>query len=276
MSSAYFALRERLLGPLGDQLLTTDQLCEAGRVICGCPESLSLYGVPAPELTARGLRVLGRTAVECSKDPHPSVVAELIAELTAGLTAEPTAELTAEPAAEFRRPLGRRPMVVDLFCGSGNLGHHLGRRLGHPVYAAELDPLVYATASHNLDRVGSSVVLRLADYREVLAALPARSECDTYVVEPPWGAAFTPDGLDLTRTEPPVPQILDDVRRSRDGLPCLVVIKTNDRIVNGSLDGSFEGGVHLRSFVPEPVLPTGLNAEFHIYRLGERPPGPSR
>ncbi|MBC3840649.1 hypothetical protein GXW82_11410 [Streptacidiphilus sp. 4-A2] len=260
MSSPYFALRERLLGPLRDQPLTTDQLYEAGRIICGHPESLSLYGVPAAELTARGLRVLGRTALECTKDPHPAAIAELIAEI--------------------QHPLGQRPMVVDLFCGSGNIGHHLGRRLGHPVYAAERDPLVYATTRHNLDRLDSSVALHHADYREMLTALPAlpaRSEGDIYVVDPPWGAAaFTPDGLDLTRTAPPLPEILDDVRRSRDHLPCLVVIKTNDRIVNSSLDNSLGGAVHLHTFTPEPMLPPGLNAEFHIYRLSERSPSSSR
>ncbi len=211
----------------------------------------------AAELTARGLRVLGRPALECTKDPHPAAVAELIAEL--------------------RRPSGQRPMVVDLFCGSGTIGHHLGRRLGHPVHAAERDPLVHATTRHNLARLGSSVALHQADYRELLTALPAYSECDTYVVDPPWGAAaFTPDGLDLTRTAPPVPELLDDVRRSRDDLPCLVVIKTNDRIVNGSPDSPSAGAVRLRSFTPEPLLPPGLNAEFHIYRLGGRSPSPSR
>lgn len=247
--SDYFALRERLLGPLRDQPLTTDQLCEAGRVICGRPESLSLYGVPAPELTARGLRVLGRTALECTKDPHPAVLAELLAELLP--------------------PPHRRPMVADLFCGSGNIGHHLHRRLGHPVHAAEHDPLVYAATRHNLDRLDSAVTLHRADYRRLLTALPAHSESDTYVLDPPWGAtAFTPDGLDLTRTAPPLPEILDDIRRSRDGLPCLVVIKTNDRILDDSLHRSLGDAVHLHSFTPEPLLPPGLNAAFHLYRLG--------
>ncbi|GAA2460313.1 hypothetical protein [Streptomyces macrosporus] len=250
--AALFALRNRLLGPLRNRFLTTDQLCEAGRLMCGRPEGLSLYGIPAPEMEARGLRILGRTAVECTKDPHPATVAGAIAEIEA---------TTPEADGEA--------MVVDLFCGSGNFGHHLGRRLRRPVYASELDPIVHEAGRRNLDRVGSAVDLRLADYRDLLDALPARSERDVYIVEPSWGPAFTPDGLDLTRTSPPVPEIIENIRRSRDCVPCLVVIETSDRVVHGSLEFSFGNAIHLRTLVPEPFPPHRTGSHFHLYRLGE-------
>jgi hypothetical protein len=251
--AAYFALRNRLLGPLRNRVLTTDQLCEAGRLMCGRPEDLSLYGVPAPEMEARGLRILGRTTIECTKDPHPVAVAGVIAEIEA-----------AAPEADGEA------MVVDLFCGSGNFGHHLGRRLGRPVYASELDPVVHEVSRRNLDRVGSAVDLRLADYRDLLGVLPARSERDVYLVEPAWGPAFTPDGLDLTRTSPPVPEIIGNIRRSRDRVPCLVVIETSDRVLHGSLESSLREAVHLRTFVPKPFPPHRTGSRFHLYRLGER------
>ncbi|MFD1831303.1 hypothetical protein ACFSJS_16780 [Streptomyces desertarenae] len=257
--AAFFALRDRLLGPLRNRFLTTDQLCEAGRLLCGRPEGLSLYGIPAPEMEARGLRILGRTAVECTKDPHPEAVAAAIAEI----------EATAPGA-------GDGAMVVDLFCGSGNFGHHLGRRLGRPVYASELDPVVHAAGRHNLARVGSAVDLRLADYRDLLGALPARSEHDVYVVEPAWGPALTPDGLDLARTSPPVPEIIGNIRRSRGRVPCLVVIETSDRVLHGSLESSFRGAVHLRTVVPDPFPPHRTGSRFHLYRLGERRVRPVR
>ncbi|MTE17728.1 hypothetical protein F0L17_00985 [Streptomyces sp. TRM43335] len=250
--AAYFALRNRLLGPLRDRFLTSDQLREAGRLMCGRPEGLSLYGIPAPEMEARGLRILGRTAVECTKDPHPVAVADAVAEIEA-----------AAPGTDGEA------MVVDLFCGSGNFGHHLGRRLGRPAYASELDPIVHEAGRHNLDRVGSAVDLRLADYRDLLDALPARSERDVYVVEPSWGPAFTPDGLDLTRTSPPVPEILGNIQRSRGRVPCLVVIETSARVVHGSLASSFEDAVHLRTLAPEPFPPHRAGSRFHLYRLGE-------
>ncbi|MFP8945284.1 class I SAM-dependent methyltransferase [Streptomyces fenghuangensis] len=251
--AAYFALRNRLLGPLRNQVLTTDQLCEAGRLMCGRPEKLSLYGVPAPEMEARGLRILGRTAIECTKDPHPVAVAGAIAEIEADA-----------PEADGEA------MVVDLFCGSGNFGHHLGRRLGRPVYASELDPAVHEVSRRNLDRVGSTVDLRLADYRDLLGMLPARSERDIYLVEPAWGPALTPDGLDLARTSPPVPEIIGNIHRSRDRVPCMVVIETSDRVLHGSLETSLRDAVHLRTLSPKPFPPHRTGSRFHLYHLGKR------
>ncbi|MFE9400050.1 hypothetical protein [Streptomyces flavidovirens] len=82
--------------------------------------------------------------------------------------------------------------------------------------------------------------------------------------------AFTAAGLDLTRTSPPVPEILDDIHRSRDGLPCYIAIKTNDQIAYDSLNRSFTNATHLRTITPKPPLPYGANMDFHLYRLGQR------
>jgi predicted RNA methylase len=107
-------------------------------------------------------------------------------------------------------------MVVDLFRGSGNIGHQLGRRLDHRVHAAELDPVVHQSTRSNLDRLGSPVELHLADYRDQLGWIPASSERDTYVVEPPWGATLTGrPGRDPHL--PQVPEILHHIRARGDG-----------------------------------------------------------
>ncbi|MFD9339806.1 hypothetical protein ACFWBF_36320 [Streptomyces sp. NPDC060028] len=252
--AAYFAFRDRLLGDLRTTVLTGEQLCEAGELIYGRPEGLSLYGIPALDMADRGIRLLGRTVIECSVDAYTVPVAEELARLQAGTRPQ--------------GPDAYDPMAVDLFCGSGNFGHHLGRHLGCPVHAAELDPDVYESTAGNLDRIGSPISLHLIDYRDLLGKLPARSTHDTYVVEPPWGPAFTADGLDLTRTSPPVSEILDDIRRSRNGLPCHIAIKTNDQIAHDSLTRAFTGARHLRSITPAPFLPYGANMDFHLYRLG--------
>ncbi|MET9291016.1 hypothetical protein [Streptomyces sp. NPDC003077] len=251
----YFAFRDRLLGPLRTTILSAEQLCQAGRLIYGDPRGLSLYGVCAPDMAAGGITLLGRTAIECSVDAYTASVADALAGLR-------TAEAPAGP-----QPT--EPVIVDLFCGSGNFGHHLGVRFSHPVHAAELDPAVYRTARNNLDRVGSPVSLHLVDYRDLLGKLPARSTHDIYIVEPPWGPAFTAHGLDLTRTSPPVPDILRDIRRSRDGLPCHIVIKTNDHIARDSLHRTFTDATHLHTHTPAPSLPYGANMRFHLYRLGD-------
>ncbi|MFJ8695655.1 methyltransferase domain-containing protein [Streptomyces roseolilacinus] len=252
--AAYFAFREELLGASRTRVLDGKELCEAGRLIYGSPEGLSLYGVPAPEMEGLGLRFLGRTTIECSVDAYSAAVARAVAELQAAM------------------PPAQSAMVVDLFCGSGNFGHHLGTHLGRPVFASELDPAVFAATRHNLDRIDSAIKLHEGDYRDLLGKLPPRSPQDTYVVEPPWGPAFTAAGLDLTCTSPPVPEILKDILRSRDGQPCLVIIKTNDQIAHDSLNTAFKDAVHLRTVTPEPTLPYGANMDFHIYRIGATGP----
>lgn len=248
--AAYFAFRDRLLGDLRTTVLTGEQLCEAGRLIYGHPDGLSLYGIPATAMEAEGIRLLGRTTIECCVDDCAAAVADALTARHAALPHE-----------------GDEPLVVDLFCGSGNFSRHLGSRLGIPVHAAELDPDVHAATRHNLDRVGADTRLHLGDYRDLLGKLPARGRRDTYFVEPPWGPAFTPTGLDLTRTSPPVPDILDAIHRSRDGLPCLVAIKTNDQIAHDSLARSFARARHLQSVTPAPALPYGANVDFHLYEL---------
>ncbi|MCL3992131.1 hypothetical protein [Streptomyces lavenduligriseus] len=251
--SAYFAFRDQLLGPLRTTVLTSEQLCEAGRLIYGEPRGLSLYGIAAPDMTAKGITLLGRTVIECSVDAYTAPVADALARL----------HTTTAPEG----PHADDPFIADLFCGSGNFGHHLGKRLSRSVHACELDPAVHSATRKNLDLVGSAIELHLLDYRDLLGKLPARSTHDTYVVEPPWGPAFTAAGLDLTRTAPPVPEILDDIRRSRDGLPCHIAIKTNDRIAHDSLARSFTGARHLAAITPEPSLPYGANMDFHLYEL---------
>jgi hypothetical protein len=244
----YFGFRARLLGEARNRLLTGTELTTAGRLIYGQPEGLSLYGIPSPLMAALGLRLLGRTTIECSVDAYLRPVADALA-----------AE-TIERDCAF---------VADLFCGSGNFGFHLGLRLGKPVYASELDPLVHAATQHNFDVLGIDTALSLTDYRDLLGTLPVRGDGDVYIVEPPWGPAFTADGLDLTRTAPPVPEIVDDIRQSRSGAPCLVAIKTNDQIAGDSLSRSFADARHLASITPIPVLPRGANMDFHLYSLGE-------
>lgn len=184
--AAYFAFRDRLLGELRTTVLTGDQLCEAGRLIYGRPEGLSLFGIPAPRMESAGIQLLGRTAIECCVDDYASAVADALADLHATIPDE-----------------GEEPLIVDLFCGSGNFSHHLGTRLGTVVHAAELDPCVHDATRHNLERIGAGTRLHLGDYGDLLGKLPPRGPRDTYFVEPPWGPAFTPAGLDLTRTAPP-------------------------------------------------------------------------
>jgi len=245
----YFEFRAELLGPSRNRVLAGRELINAGTLIYGRPDGLALYGVPAPLMAARGLRLLGRTVIECSVDAYVENFAETIASPELGASA------------------WTGGIVADLFCGSGNFGYHLGRRLGMPVHASEIDPLVYAATRHNFQTMSIDVRLKHTDYRNLLHQLPAPSVNDIYIIEPPWGTAFTEDGLDLMMTSPPVPGILADIQGSRLGHPCFIAIKTNDQISNDSLSRSFHGAQHLVSVTPPPYLPAGANMNFHLYVL---------
>jgi hypothetical protein len=247
--AGYFRLRAELLGPSRNRVLTGPELVEVGRLVYADPRGFSLYGVPAPDMGPRGLRFLGRTAIECSVDAYS------------------VRTVAALNATSFAPRPGAPAMVADLFCGSGNIGYHLGRRWGLPVYASELDSRVHAATAHNLRIMGLDIELRLEDYRDMLDRLRPRGPHDIYLVEPPWGPAFTERGLDLMTTSPPVPRILSDILVSRDGMPCTIVIKTNDMIADDSLSRAFGAVAPLATITPPRVLPAGANMDFHIYRL---------
>ncbi|MDI3405634.1 class I SAM-dependent RNA methyltransferase [Streptomyces cavernicola] len=232
-------LRDELLGPSRNRKLTGAQVCAAARLVFGRAEGLSLYGISAPDMEAEGLTILGRTLIECCTDDSCAAVADALAELQDALP----------PAADA--------MVADLFCGSGNFGFHIGVRLGRPVFAAELDPDVHRATRHNFDVIGAAVELRRGDYRDLLRELPPRGPRDIYLVEPPWGPAVTAEGLDLLRTSPPVPEILDGIIRSRAGLSCLIAVKTTDLIARDSLAVAFKDATHLRTIHSGTALPRG-------------------
>jgi hypothetical protein len=251
---AEFALRAELLGAARTRVLGEDELVHAGRMFYGRPEGLSVYGVPAPSMVRRGLRLLGRTAIECSVDEH---CADFAAAVATHLAGEP------DLAPGF---------VADLFCGSGNLGWHLGTRLGLPVFAAELDPGVYAATRHNFEVMGIDVDLRHGDYRDLLTDLPSPRVGDIHLVEPPWGPALTERGLDLAATDPPVPEILASIRASRAGVPCLVVLQVvvvgpADTTTRPSLARCFAGARHVTTIHPTAATPGGATVEFHVYEL---------
>ncbi|WP_156077080.1 hypothetical protein [Saccharothrix sp. NRRL B-16314] len=251
---AALTLRASLLGPARTRMLTEVELVRAGQVLHGRPERLAVYGVPAPQMIRRGLRLLGRTAVECSVDDSCAAV---------------TTALCAYLADARELSPG---FVADLFCGSGNLGRHVGTGLGLPVFAAELDPDVYAATRHNFEVMGIDVNLRHTDYRDLLAGLPPPREGDVHLVEPPWGSAYTERGLDLTVTSPPVPEILAAIRASRAGVPCVVVsqvavVGPEDAVTLPTLARCFADARHLTVIRPPSPFPDEATVEFHVYAL---------
>jgi hypothetical protein len=208
------ALRAELLGAKRHQVLGLDDIIEAGRTLTGDPDGLSYYGLPPSQWYARGIRMLGRTCVEATPD----------------ITARPIARTV-------RALLGPRPAagVVDLFAGSANLLSHVAAALsgsaggmeacGMEACGMEADEAVWRQTESNLRILGVRSVVRLGDWRSYFDR-PLDVDTTVYLLSPPWAEAFSfATGLDLARTQPPVPLIVDAVAARDRSKHCYAVVQ---------------------------------------------------
>jgi hypothetical protein len=213
-----------LLGEKKDDLLTLGEVERYGSENCGDPDYLSLYGLRPADWHARGVRIAGRTAVECTRD----LLADLIGRDIAGVAG---------------RAPGGVPLVLDLFAGSANTLYwisrhvHAGRAVGF-----ERDDTVFALTDANLSLVGAGIELIHESYDSGLPALGLPDgglpggELVVLFVAPPWGRALSAEsGLDLRCTTPPVAQILRFCARTLGSRPMLVAVQVADQIEQDSL-----------------------------------------
>lgn len=184
------------------------------------PDYVSIYGLPPAEWYARGIRLLGRTAVECTRDD----LGDAIGRDVAGIA------LMAPPSEGTR--------VIDLFAGSGNtlywmLRHQPGARgLGF-----ELDAAVFGLTRRNLAILGLPIDVANADYRAGLAdaAVPADHLVVVFVA-PPWGDALgQTTGLDLRRTTPPIAEIVDVLATRFGGHRILCAVQIHEAVEPASV-----------------------------------------
>jgi hypothetical protein len=201
-------LRAQLLGPRRYDVLSLDEIIEAGRVFTGDPDGLAFYGLAPTEWYARGIRLLGRTCVEATPDVTARPIAQTVRDLLAGRTTD-------------RGRLG----VVDLFAGSGNLMLHVARALGAPACGLDADEAVWAQTAENLRIIGEPASVRRGDWLSYFAE-PLTAETVVYLLSPPWGDAFSfATGLDLTRTEPPMPRIVETIAGRDRSRQCYAVVQ---------------------------------------------------
>lgn len=208
-----------LLGEKRNELLALREVQQYGRDSFGDPDHVSIYGLKPHQWYARGVRVLGRTAVECT----PDRLADLIGRDVAAVA-------RAAPAAS--------PRVVDLFAGSGNTLSWIKRHTGaRRAIGFELDDVVFELASKNLRIAGLGIDLRHDDYQHGLQALGQPGE-DLLIVfiSPPWGPALREgSGLDLRRTQPPVAQAVDVTTAALGRHKLLFAIHVCQTVEPGSL-----------------------------------------
>lgn len=128
--------------------------------------------------------------------------------------------------------------MVDPFAGSANTLSWIARHVSaERAVGFERDDAVFAASRRNLALVGRDVTLLHQDHKAGLAALPVPQDRLLIVfVAPPWGDALSErSGLDLRRTQPPVPAIVDLVASTFPGHRVLLATQVYEAVVADSL-----------------------------------------
>jgi hypothetical protein len=147
-----------LLGEKRNELLALQEVEQYGRDSFGDPDYVSIYGLPPREWYARGVRILGRTAVECTRDRLASRIGRDVAAVT-------------------RTGPAGSPLVIDLFAGSANTLHWIAQHVrARRAIGFELDDAVFALTRANLSAMGLDIDLRrtqppVADVADVTTGL---------------------------------------------------------------------------------------------------------
>lgn len=215
-------LRQTWLYDRRNQVLTLSEVKEMSTAFYGGPDRLSLYGMTPAQWYGRGVRILGRTAVECSIDGESAIMAR-------------------EAAAFAQRffPL-EAPIVADPFAGSANLLFHIGRALGasHSL-GWENDPLLHGMTERNVQAAGVPCRVALGDGVQLAATdalLRTSAQPLLVLLSPPWGAGFSFEhGLDLAATEPSVFSVLSTFEARLPGRRLYFAVQIHRHTVASSL-----------------------------------------
>jgi hypothetical protein len=220
--------RSFLLSPdKRNQLMELWEVEQYGRDCFSDPNYVSLYGMPPPEWYGRGIRLLARTTLECVRDAF----GDLIGRAVKGIVQASSAE---------------RVVVIDPFAGSCNALYWVLRHLENARgIGCEIEQTIATLTRKNLSCVEADIELLCGDYRTRLGHFRfPREHLLVVFVAPPWADALDGNtGLDLSRTRPPVGEIVDSVGALYRANRLLFVTQVYEKIVPASLvdyEGRFD------------------------------------
>lgn len=156
---------------------------------------ISIYGMRPREWYRDGVRLLGRTAVECTRDALGDRIGRDVASVA---THMPT----------------KRLVVIDPFAGSCNTLFWILRHLPNAEgLAFESDLQVFQLTHRNLEILSQRIELVHGNYVGLLEGRYVQEDCGIVTfLAPPWGSALDEvRGLDLSRTTPPIIEIIDQI-----------------------------------------------------------------
>jgi hypothetical protein len=213
--------RELLLdGARRDAVLELWEVQRYGSDSFGDADYVSVYGLRPADWYGRGVRLLGRTAVECTRDALADAIGKDVARVAASV------------------PAVARALVVDLFAGSGNTLYWLLRHLpGARGVGFESDAGVFRLTRKNLTALTLPIDILNTGYLSGLTGLSvAPDELLIAFIAPPWGDALDrTSGLDLRRTMPPITEIVDFLFHKFSRYRLLCAIQVHETVLPASL-----------------------------------------
>jgi hypothetical protein len=223
-SCGYWEVRQELLSsPLATETLGLRGTRLAARMLSGDPRDLRLFGMGTLVWYSLGIRISGRTAVEVTRDPQ--------------------AKFLARAAADTLRDHGHEiGTVVDPFVGSGNVLHHLVRTTkAERGIGIDANRNVVDLTRRNFARLGrlgklgdTRIELHEGDWSRTVEL--SYTDASLVVLHPPWGEAYTDEGLDLRRTVPPILELLAEISRAGGDHPLFALVHTVPHVVDESVD----------------------------------------
>jgi hypothetical protein len=218
-SSAIYDRALLLHGSKRNQVLSLAEIEQYGLDGFADGDYISIYGMPPREWYRHGIRLLGRTAVECTRD----MLSERIGR---------------DVASVAKRMSPNRVVVIDPFAGSCNTLFWILRHVPNAEgIAFESDPQVFELTHRNLAILGQRVELIHGDYVRLLSERQVPEDRGIVAfVAPPWGTALDEaQGLDLRRTTPPIGEVVDQIARQFPRHNILFAIQVYEKVSTPSL-----------------------------------------
>jgi predicted RNA methylase len=210
-----------LHGSKRNEVLSLAEIEQYGRDSFADPDYLSIYGMSPREWYRCGIRLLGRTAVECTRDALGDRIGRDVASVAACM-----------PSNQF--------VVIDPFAGSCNTLFWILRHLPYSEgIGFESDENVLELTHRNLAALGQKIEVVHGDYARLLERYRFPEDRGIVVfVAPPWGSALDEvQGLDRNRTTPSIREVIEQVVRRFSQHKMLFTIQVYEKVSVSSLNG---------------------------------------
>ena len=209
-----------LHGSKRDEVLSLGEVQQYGFDSFGDADYVSIYEMKPREWYGCGIRLLGRTAVECTRDALADRIGRDVASVA-------------------RRMPSDYLVAIDTFAGSCNTLFWILRHLPNSEgIAFESDAQVFDLTPRNLATLKQRIELVQGDYDQLLAECRVPEERGIVAfVAPPWGAALDEqEGLDLCRTVPPIRKIMEDIVWRFSNRKMIFAIQVYEKVSAASLN----------------------------------------